>query len=56
MAYEITDDCVLCGNCADECPIKAVKNEGDKYAIEQELCVECGACTFVCDSGAIVTK
>lgn len=54
MRYEITDDCTLCGSCADECQILAIKEAGQKYEIDQGVCVECGACVFVCDAGAIV--
>lgn len=56
MRYEITDDCTLCRSCVDECQITAIKEKDDKYEIDQEVCVECGACEFVCDSGAIVTQ
>lgn len=56
MSYEITDDCTLCGNCADECRIRAIIEEGNKYVIDQEFCVECGACTYVCDAGAIAVR
>ncbi|BBO81113.1 Ferredoxin [Desulfosarcina cetonica] len=54
MLYEITDDCSLCGRCADECQITAIKEEGQKYEIDQGICVACGACVFICDEGAIV--
>ena len=33
MAYKITDICVACGTCIDECPVGAI-SEGDIYKIE----------------------
>ena len=33
MAYKITDSCVACGTCIDECPVGAI-SEGDIYVIE----------------------
>jgi ferredoxin len=56
MSYEITDACVCCGDCADECKIGAVKEGEATYVIDQMLCVDCGACTYICDANAITTR
>ena len=56
MPYEITDDCVSCGVCADECPADAIKEGDDKYVIDQEACTDCGTCADACPSDAIVQK
>ncbi len=48
MAYSITDDCVSCGTCAEECPVEAIKEADDKYVIDQETCTDCGTCADVC--------
>lgn len=56
MRFEITEDCILCGICAEECPIEAIKKEENIYVIDQEFCTECGSCSYVCDVGAIISK
>ena len=43
MAYVISDDCIACGTCIDECPVGAI-SEGDKYSINPEMCTDCGTC------------
>ena len=52
MAYVISDVCIACGTCIDECPVEAI-SEGDKYSINPDICTECGTCADVCPTGAI---
>ena len=52
MAYVISEDCIACGTCIDECPMGAF-SEGDIYVIDADACTECGTCADVCPSGAI---
>lgn len=52
MAYVISDDCVACGTCIDECPVSAI-SEGDIYSINPDECTECGSCAAVCPQEAI---
>ena len=54
MAYEINDECVACGTCAEECPADAIEEGEDKYAINQDACTECGTCMEVCPVDAVV--
>ncbi len=55
VAYVITDECVACGTCAEECPSEAIE-EGEPYVINEEKCTECGSCMEVCPVEAIVEK
>ena len=44
MAYVITSDCISCGVCVDECPVKCIKEDGGTFVIVKEECIECGVC------------
>jgi ferredoxin len=55
MAYVITDECVACGTCAEECPNDAIVEEDEKYRITDD-CDECGTCVDACPVGAIVKE
>jgi ferredoxin len=55
VAYVITDECVACGTCAEECPSEAIE-EGEPYLINEEKCTECGSCSEVCPVEAIIEK
>ena len=52
MAYKISDSCIACGTCIDECPVEAIR-EGEIYKIDAELCTDCGSCAEVCPTDAI---
>ena len=53
MAYVITDECIACGSCEDECPVGAISEGEDKYVIDSETCTDCGACADICPVEAI---
>lgn len=53
MPHRITEDCVACGACKDECPVEAI-SEGDPiYMIDPDACTDCGNCADVCPNDAI---
>ena len=56
MAYKITDDCIACGSCADECPNDAITSGDDKYEINADECLDCGSCADACPNDAIVSE
>jgi len=47
MAVEITDICIKCGSCMDECPVEAIVDDEDNpiseesYYVYNDKCVEC---------------
>ena len=53
MARVISDECVSCGTCADECPVEAISQGDTTYVIDADACVDCGACEDACPTGAI---
>ncbi|EAJ6520720.1 ferredoxin [Campylobacter jejuni] len=47
MAVKITDICIACGSCIDECPVSAIVDDAnnpegeDRYYVYANKCVEC---------------
>ena len=47
MAVIITDTCINCSACIDECPVEAILDEDDNplgediYFVKEDVCVEC---------------
>ena len=48
MAYIITDDCIACGACIDECPVGCISEKDGKIVIDKDSCADCGSCAEVC--------
>ena len=42
MAHVITDECISCGSCKDECPVSAISEGEDKYEIDPNVYTDCG--------------
>ncbi len=49
----ISEECIACGTCVAGCPVGAIVEAGDIYAIN-ENCTECRACVDICPVSAIV--
>lgn len=56
MAYRITDECVKCGVCVDECPAEAIFEGEYVYLIDQDICTECESCVSSCPNEAIIEE
>lgn len=54
MAYKITDACIACGACANDCPVEAITEGDGIYVIDPETCIDCGACADNCPVDAPV--
>ncbi|MCD5397569.1 4Fe-4S binding protein [candidate division NPL-UPA2 bacterium] len=54
MAYKITEECVACGTCLDECPVDAIHEGEEYYSIDKQKCTDCAQCVEVCPTEAIV--
>lgn len=52
MPHVITDTCIACDTCMQECPVEAI-SEGKIYVIDPDICIDCGACAAVCPTEAI---
>ena len=52
MAHKISDECIACGACINECPAGAI-SEGEIYSIDASKCTDCGECVGACPSSAI---
>ena len=53
--FHITDDCIGCGICSENCPQQCI-SEGAPYHIRQEHCLHCGLCAESCPAGAVVAN
>jgi ferredoxin len=53
MAYKITDSCISCGTCAEQCPMGAISQGDTQYNIDADTCISCGSCAGACPMGAI---
>ena len=60
MSLMITEECIACDACRDECPNGAIEESDPIYIIDPDVCTECvghydePACISVCPDECIV--
>jgi len=61
MALKITDECIACDACREECPTEAIEENDPIYLIDSDRCTECVGffdepqCISVCPVDCIIT-
>jgi ferredoxin len=57
VSYRVTDDCIGCTLCAQQCPADAIAlTPYVKHRIDQQKCTRCDTCRQVCPQGTIVVE
>ena len=57
IRYEITDDCIGCTLCAQECPTDAIAfKPHEKHEVDNDLCIQCDGCRQVCPENAVIIR
>jgi len=57
ITYSVTDDCIGCTLCAQQCPADAIEMKPyEKHEIDDEKCFRCDTCRKICPANAIEVK
>ncbi|MBT7893057.1 MAG: 4Fe-4S binding protein, partial [Deltaproteobacteria bacterium] len=54
ITYTINADCTGCRLCVKPCPTQAITGEKKQlHILDQDKCIQCGACYEVCKDAAV---
>ncbi len=53
--FYITDGCIGCGTCAENCPQQCIES-GEPYQIRQNNCLHCGLCAENCPTESVIRR
>jgi NADH:ubiquinone oxidoreductase subunit F (NADH-binding)/NADH:ubiquinone oxidoreductase subunit E len=57
VRYVVTDKCIGCTKCAQNCPADAIAMRPyEQHEVDDEKCTRCGICRQICPSDAIVVE
>jgi NADH-quinone oxidoreductase subunit F len=57
IAYRVTDDCIGCTICAQQCPADAIPwTPYQRHTIDLQRCTRCDTCRLVCPQQAVVVE
>jgi len=50
------NECIGCGQCAQDCPLEIITMENDKPVVDESVCIGCGVCLLHCPTDAAKLK
>jgi NADH-quinone oxidoreductase subunit F len=57
ITYRITDECIGCTKCAQQCPVGAIPLAPHAvHVIDVDRCIRCGTCRDICPVNAVVVS